>query len=459
MRSVYGRKRILRSSARLALLFVVLSSLLLACESDYDPEEAPPTPVELPPSPAPPAGGIDFNKFALWVDGPHLRGANVYQRRIYPELDGPDFAGPGPVGPPYTQEDFDRLSAMGANYVNLSHPGLFTEEPPYVLDPAIVTHLDELLAKIARADMFAVISFRTGPGRSEFTFFHGEDDDWFDASYYNDAVWEEAEAQEAWAEMWRYTAERYTDNPIVVGYDLMVEPNANEVGPDLWDPDEFYADYGESLYNWNRLYPRITAAVREADLRTPILIGGLGYSSLEWLPYLEPTGDRRTVYVFHQYAPFAYTHQEPNLWRNFQTGYPGEMDLDWDREEEPFDRAWLEGLLSTAEGFSEEHGVPVAVNEFGLMRWVPDAAAFMADEMALFEDLGFNYALWQWETSWPPYAADIDAFNFRHGSDPGHHSDVEESALMDVLVYYWSRNSVRPSTGGVSPRSAQTPLD
>ena len=63
------------------------------------------------------------DKWALWVDGPHLRGANIYQRRVYPELDGPEFLGPGPLGPPYTQEDLDRLSALGANYVNVSHPG------------------------------------------------------------------------------------------------------------------------------------------------------------------------------------------------------------------------------------------------------------------------------------------------------------------------------------------------
>jgi aryl-phospho-beta-D-glucosidase BglC (GH1 family) len=75
--------------------------------------------------------------------------------------------------------------------------------------------------------MFAVISFRTGPGRSEFWAFWGEDnvsdpeEGWFDPSYYNNRVWTDQEAQDAWVEMWRYTAQRYKDNPVVVGYDLM----------------------------------------------------------------------------------------------------------------------------------------------------------------------------------------------------------------------------------------------
>lgn len=187
-------------------------------------------------------------KWELWVDGTQLRGANIYQRRVYPELDGLTFMGPGPVGPPYIQEDFDRLAALGANYVNISHPGLFTETPPYTLDQDIQDNLDNLLNMIAEADMFAVIAFRTGPGRSEFTFFWDEVGDWFDESYLNDAMWQDQTAQDAWVAMWRYTAERYRDNPIVVGYDLMVEPNSNEVGSDafndpldIWDPNEFYA--------------------------------------------------------------------------------------------------------------------------------------------------------------------------------------------------------------------------
>jgi hypothetical protein len=34
----------------------------------------------------------------------------------------------------------------------------------------VQAHLDDLLDMIARADMFAVITARTGPGRSDFTF-------------------------------------------------------------------------------------------------------------------------------------------------------------------------------------------------------------------------------------------------------------------------------------------------
>ena len=390
-----------------------------------------------------------FDKMSLWnlQDGPHLRGANIYQRRVYLELDGPEFMGPGPVGPPYTQEDFYRLAEMGANYVNIEHPGLFTEKPPYVLDEEMQESLDRLLEMVERADLFAVISFRTGPGRSEFTFFLDEVGDWFDESYLNDNVWIDQEAQDAWVEMWRYVAERYRDNPVVVGYDIMVEPNSNEVWLDIWDPEEFYSSYSNTLYDWNQLYPRIIAAIREVDPYTPILVEGMAYSCVEWFPYLRVVDDPRVVYVVHQYEPYEYTHQYP--YRNL--AYPGAFDVDGDGEEERFDKEWINDLLSTLTSFAEENGVQVAVNEFGVVRWAPGAAEFMKDQMDFFEQHGINYALWVWDPMWEPWAEN-DASNFRHGPDPKNHEDVESSDLIQVIKSHWTLNEVRPSSicGGLA---------
>ena len=186
-----------RSSVCLTLAFLVGS--IIACDAEpsdvgeVDDEIA--TVTHLPTvtgeptntaTPSPPTTDGEVDKWALWTGNTQLRGANIYQRRVYSELDGPDFMGPGPVGPPYTQADLNRLAALGANYVNVSHPGLFSENSPYVLDEDIQDNLDNLLDMIAQAGMFAVISFRTGPGRSEFTFFWGEEGDWFDASYFRD---------------------------------------------------------------------------------------------------------------------------------------------------------------------------------------------------------------------------------------------------------------------------------
>ncbi len=397
-----------------------------------------------PPSPA--TGGTGtaaagYDKFALWTGGTQLRGANIWQHVVVPWVDGDEFLGDGHVGPPFVQEDFDRLAALGANYVNISGPGLFTEKPPYVLDEVVQAHLDNLLNMIAQADMFAVITARTGPGRSDFTFYWDETADWGDASLINDDVWLDQAAQDAWVEMWRSTAEHYRDNPIVVGYDLMCEPNGPGRLLDIWDGDTFYASYRGTLYDWNPLYPRIVAAIREVDPDTPILISAMGWGAVRWLPYLEPVDDPRVVYMVHQYEPQEqYTHQEYPATNT----YPGRFDLDWDDIPDTFDRAWLDGYLSVIDNFQDRHGAPVAVNEYGVVRWAPGAADFLRDSMDLFEQRGMNHAFWAWNPLWPPYQH-IDDMNYLHGPDPNNHTDLATNDLIEVIRSYWGRNTVRPS--------------
>ena len=87
----------------------------------------------------------------------------------------------------------------------------------------------------------------------------------------------------------------------------------------------------------------------------------------------------------------------------------------------------------------------MAVNEFGLMRWEPGADDFMDDQMDLFEQRGMNHALWMWDPSWEPLVEEVNAFNFRLGPKPNNHADVASSPLIEVILKYWGRNTVRPS--------------
>lgn len=387
----------------------------------------------------------DFDKFSLWTNGTQLRGANTWQRIVVPHVDGDEFLGNGHVGPPYVQEDFDRLAALGANYVNISGPGLFTETPPYVLDEGVQANLDKILTMIAQADMFAVITFRTGPGRSDFTFYDDDIEEWGDPALVIDDVWVDQNAQDAWVTMWQYAADRYGDNPVVVGYDLMCEPNAAGRLLEIWDYEEFYSGYSGSLYDWNQLYPRIIDGIREVDAETPILVAAMGWSSVQWLPALQVVDDPRVVYMVHQYEPQAsYTHQEPSG----QNRYPGSFDLDWDGAPDVFDRSWLDGYLTIIDDFKAENAVPVAVNEYGVARWVPDGADFMNDQMDLFEQRGMNHAFWLFSPAWPPANTENDYFDFLHGPDPNNHVNVQTSDLIEVIRGNWSRNTMRPSTVG-----------
>jgi hypothetical protein len=153
----------------------------------------------------------------------------------------------------------------------------------------------------------------------------------------------------------------------------------------------------------------------------------------------------RDVYVVHQYAPVPFTHQEPDAFGRLKLSYPGTFDADWDGEDDTMNRAWPAELLSTVTDYASTHQVLVAVNEFGVMRWEPGAAQFMDDQMGLFEELDYNYALWVWDPSWSPWIEEVNAFNARCGPSPRGCDEDAQDKLLEVIQRYWARSRVRPS--------------
>jgi cysteinyl-tRNA synthetase len=401
------------------------------------------------------SGGGD--KWDLWNTGTRLRGANIWLALTDDEMYA-DAMGSGHVGPPFVQSDFATLAAWGCNYVNISHPGLFTVEAPYLLDEAAQNSLDNLLTMIETADMFAVITFRTGPGRSEYTFHRAHAGDWFPPEYLIETVLDTPAVQDAWADMWRHTADRYKDHPVVAAYDLMCEPNAPDALYSLWDEAaDYYPAHAGEEHDWNAILPPLVSAIRDVDPDTPIIVGGNNYSQVVWLPYLELAADPRVVYAVHQYYPDAYTNQLYEDSPALPVTYPGMI------EEEPFNLATLQGVMSIVDQFKSDHGVPVVANEWGLIRYEPNAETFLADMTGLFESSGVNHAIWDWTSGFHSALPDLwDGFNFRHGQDPENHTDVATSDFIEALKANWALNTVRPSNfsgGGTQPPPPQTRLE
>lgn len=440
---------ILMSKLKTLLIVMIHILLLQSCRSPVElvtyEESLSRTPTATMPTLIPLAVGESVTapiqrKIDLWSAGtPMLRGVNIWQALVIPEVDG-DSKGTGHVGPPFFQEDFDLLAALGANYVVISAPGLFTENPPYQVDAEVQRNLDALLDMIAKADLFATIAFRSGPGKAEWSLCCS-DVSYYD-DYFNDTVWSDAQAQAAWAEMWRYTADRYKDNPVVVGYKLMVEPNAANILYGIDSPREFFSSYSGTQSDWVTLYPKIVNAIRAVDNETPILVGADGYSSVAWLAYLTPTDAENMVYVAHQYMPYdTYTHQSTHG----KNSYPSQFDADNDGEPENFDKDYLSGLLQPVSQYQKKYDLPVAIDEFGVKRWVPGAAEYLSDLLDLFEQAGWNYAIWEWSTSFEPFGAEVDDFNYKLGTNPSNKDLQLDNPLLQVLHSYWSLNSIRPS--------------
>jgi cysteinyl-tRNA synthetase len=319
-----------------------------------------------------------------------LRGADLHPCRVF---------APDECIQLTTRQDVQDLRDLGANLINASYPGLFTEEPPYELDPTALAYLDDLIGWAEEIGIYVIIHFRTGPGRNEAAIHLAND-----ALY---QVWTDQAAHDAWIEMWRFTAERYWDNPVVVGYNLMVEPHVNTlIDPDYeLEPVEVQAKAVGTLMDWNAFAAEMTAAIRQIDPDTPI--------SISYPDVVEDYGEQIV-----------------------------------------FDRTWLEEDLRPVLDFAREYEAPIFVGEFGAFRWVPGGAEFLHDQTDLFEQLGWNYANYVWRGD----ELYFDGFNMEYGTNPENHVPIPDNPLLGIFLDRWAQNVYFPAGSASLPVTPPSPV-
>ena len=107
------------------------------------------------------------------------------------------------------------------------------------------------------------------------------------------------------------------------------------------------------------------------------------------------------------------------------------------------DQKWIEEKLSTVNEFQSQRNQPIAVNEFGVMRWADGGHHYLTHQMEGFEKRGMNHAIWLWESSWK--GVSWSSFNYRKGPHPNQKEDVSQSEILTTLKKFWARNGVTPS--------------
>ena len=77
--------------------------------------------------------------------------------------------------------------------------------------------------------------------------------------------------------------------------------------------------------------------------------------------------------------------------------------------------------------------------------WEPGADLYLHDIMDLFEQRGWNHALWAWYPASYP-SGDLEGeFDFRLGSDPGNRKVQSTNTLIRTIQKNWAKNRIRPS--------------
>ncbi|MCL4548562.1 MAG: glycoside hydrolase family 5 protein [Bacteroidetes bacterium] len=181
-----------------------------------------------------------------------------------------------------TKEDIHFIKSTGLNHIRVpfnfkfflveDHPEIFLEEG--------FKRLDDIIKWCREENLYVVLDMHAAPG--------GQTGDNIDDSWSYPFLFENKDAQNTTIELWKKIAERYKDEKIVIGYDLLNEPIPH-----------FYENKEELNKLLEPLYKKIVSAIRNIDKNHIVFLGGAQWDTnfkVFGLPF-----DKNVVYTFHKY--------------------------------------------------------------------------------------------------------------------------------------------------------------
>lgn len=185
-----------------------------------------------------------------------------------------------------TREDINYLKKTGTNTIRLPfHYKLFTNEDYMGLtaNQDGFQRIDSLVSWCKDAGIYIILDMHDAPG--------GQTGDNIDDSYGYPWLFESEESQKLFLDIWARIAERYKDEPIVLGYDLLNEPIAPYFGDDM-------SKLNASL---EPLYKKAVAVIRQTDKNHIIMLGGAQWDG-NFNVFSDWKFDEKIMYTCHRYG-------------------------------------------------------------------------------------------------------------------------------------------------------------
>lgn len=322
---------------------------------------------------------VGTGRFDLWKKPGFFRGANMIPYGIdhSPAL----LTGEREM----TAADVAALRAAGANFVQLSLPGIWRETSPYGVnsydvDSENLGYMDQMVAWAEQAGLYYTIAVRIGPGRVDVA---EESESNFST------LWEDATLSGLYGDMLVAIVERYQANTHFVGLAPFVEPTPFALGaPQAHTVSGLRTLMNQRGFSLKTMYEGFIQKIRAVDATLPILVQGPHWSEVHFFELVEPINDAYVVYEPHNYYPWDFTHGAGD-------SYPGTA---WDpttNQDEYWDKSRLRTYLQPVLTLQTQTGQPIFMGEFGSNKQSdPDTAALFADEISLFNEFGWHFAYW-----------------------------------------------------------------
>ncbi len=183
-----------------------------------------------------------------------------------------------------TRADIDFIASTGANTIRLPfHYKLFTDEDYMGLPSGHngYAHIDSVVTWCRDNGLYLILDMHDAPG--------GQTGDNSDDSYAFPWLMESPRAQKLFCDIWEQIAERYENEPVILGYELINEPIAH------------YFDAETLNAKLEPLHKRAVEAIRRHDNNHIILLGGPQWNS-NFSNFTDWSYDDKIMYTCHRYG-------------------------------------------------------------------------------------------------------------------------------------------------------------
>ena len=209
------------------------------------------------------------------------------------EMVGPDFTAKfwqGFKDNYITRSDIEFIARTGANTIRLPfNYKLFTDEDYMGLTAKQdgFARIDSVIDWCRDNGLYLVLDMHDCPG--------GQTGDNIDNGHGYPWLFESEYSQQLFCKVWQDIANRYKNEPVILGYELMNEPIA-----------PFFDNKEDLNAKLEPLYKRAVTAIRKVDTNHIILLGGAQWNSI-FTMFQDWTFDHNIMYTCHRYGGDATT--------------------------------------------------------------------------------------------------------------------------------------------------------
>ena len=216
----------------------------------------------------------------------------------------------------HNEQDFKRVQAMGMNTIRfyMNYKTFENDNAPFVYKQTGWNWIDQNIAWAKQYNIHLILNIHVPQGG-------------FQSQCKGDALWATPSNQDRLVSLWKAIADRYKNEPIIAGFDLLNEPTPSV-----------------SVTRWKNLAQRIIDSIRTVDQNHLVIAEraialGCDYGFNDGNNNFQPLKEENLMYTIHMYDPFEFTHQ----WQEFAGQGEGGKYPDENIITAPSDAKWAYG--------------------------------------------------------------------------------------------------------------------